>query len=77
MKIENYFSQTVREKNGDKYLRSILKKQKKVGGYINILNNNVVLVPYLTGHAKEDRDRFLDNQSKGIVSFDFHIRFVI
>jgi hypothetical protein len=47
-----------------------VNKRKKKGGYIEIRNNNkVILVPFLTGRAKEDRDRFLDNQSKGIVSF--------
>jgi hypothetical protein len=40
------------------------------GRYLRLTDYGAVLVKFLTGRAKRDRDRIIRNRSKGVVSFE-------
>lgn len=64
------FTIEVKKYNKVKYLKCIIEKVNNGEGYVSLLGKHVVFNKYLTGAAKRDRDKFIENNMKGIVSFD-------
>ncbi len=62
------FNTEVKKHNRVKYLKGIIEKVNKREGYVSLLGNQVVFNKYLTGAAKRDRDKFIENNIKGIVT---------
>jgi len=66
----NDFTTEVKKYNKVKYLKYVIEKVNNGEGYVSLLGNHVVFNKYLTDAAKIDRDKFIENNIKGIVSFD-------
>jgi hypothetical protein len=64
------FTTEIKKYNSVKYLNNIIKKVNNGEGYISLLGSHVLFNKYLNGAAKRDRDEFIENSMKGIVSFD-------
>jgi hypothetical protein len=67
---EDNFTTEVKKHNKVKYLKSIIEKVNNGEGYVSLLGNHIVFNKYLTGTVKRDRDKLIENNMKGIVSFD-------
>jgi len=66
----DHFTEGVKKRNGVKRLKRVIKRVNNGEGYLSLLGNHVVFNNNLTGDSKKDRDRFIQNNMKGIVSFD-------
>ena len=64
------FTTEVKKHNKVKYLKSIIYRVNNGEGYVSLLGNHVIFNKYLTGVTKKHRDKFIENNMKGIVSFD-------
>lgn len=64
------FTTEIKKYNTIKYLNNIIEKVNNGEGYVSLLGKHVVFNKYLTGVEKRDIDKFIENNMKGIVSFD-------
>lgn len=64
------FTKEIRKYNKVEYLKNLIEKVNSGEGYLSLKGKHVILNKYLTGHAKNSKNKFIENNTKNIVSFE-------